>query len=399
MLNDHHFMEKLKIIGVTGTNGKTTTAKLLGHILTGQGMCVGLISGEEISIANKRIGIQPSICKTKELYKHFIHMIQKNVEIVVLEIDEQWLKYKALEAIKFDTIVHTNIEISHINDEEKVKGYIDFQKTIFSHLSKNGVAIINIDDKDHMKLLENMGNQLMVTYGLCTKATITASSIDIVPSIKFNCCIQRGITNCNGIEIDPMEFPIQIHLLGRHNVYNVLAAVTASLVHGVLPEDIAKCVKGFAGLKRRMHLVYDKDYKIIDDMSHNPSSYEAALETIQGVDYERLYIVNAIMGKAGVDLNKHNALALCNWLKTMEYAKIVITSSQDSVTEKDQVLEEEKEMFHQILKENGIHYEYRDGLKEGIQLILSNADKNDLVLLLGQRGMDRGEELVKQFLI
>ncbi|WZL74456.1 Mur ligase family protein [Clostridiaceae bacterium 35-E11] len=393
MLNYDDTIEKLKIIGVTGTNGKTTTAKLLCHILDEEGVRVGFINSEEISIANRII----SRGETKDLYQHLHNMAQKGIEIIVVEINDQSFSIESLEKMRFDAIVHTNIEISHIREEE-AKKYIAFQQRIFSRLTENGIGIINIDDKNNIKLLENIGNRLMITYGLCTRATITASSIDIAPTIKFNCCIQRGITNCNEIEIDPMEFPVYIHLLGRHNVYNALAAVTASLMYGVLPENVGKYIKSFEGLKRRMYLVYDQEYKIIDDMSHNPPSYEAALETIQGVDYERLYIVNAIMGNRGVTVNRYNSLALCNWIKAMKYAKIVITSSQDSVKEIDQVLEKEKEIVHQTLKENNLTYEYKDKLREAIQLTLSEVGKNDLVLLLGQRGMDEGENIIKQLL-
>ncbi|QEK12538.1 hypothetical protein FQB35_09495 [Crassaminicella thermophila] len=386
--------EKIKIVGVIGTNGKTTTAKIIYHILKEHGQHVGFLSCEEVWFDEEKIKTSWIYCDTEHVFKYFDKMIKKGIQIVVMKVDNYSFKEAFIYGIKFDALVYTNIETEYINHE----GYLDIQNRIGKHLSENGVVIVNTDNKNNSMLLEDMKNRLMITYGLCSKATITASSIDSTPSIRFNCCIQRGITARNDIEIDPMEFPVSINLLGKHNVYNTLAAIAATLIYGVLPEDIVKAFQKFKGIKRRMYRIYNDVYQIIDDMSHDPPSYEALFETIQSIDYENLYIVNAIIGNGGVDLNKNNALLIANWMKAMKSTKMITTSSVDTVDENYKVLDKEKEIFHKIFEEDEIVYEHKDRLKDALELALLYAGKNDLILLLGGHGMDEGENLVNKLL-
>lgn len=393
-LHDYPF-EKLKIIGVAGTNGKTTTAKIIRHILMAQGVITGFISAQEICVGKNEIQISQKCFDVDKFFEIFNSMIKMNVEIVLMEVDDRYIGEDILYKMKFDTIVYTNIETEFMNKNIR---YLNMQKRILKNLVHNGMIIINTDDSSSVQLLKNIKNRLIITYGLCSRATITASSIEIVPNIKFNCCIQRGITPLNDTEIDLMEFPVQINLLGRHNVYNTLAAITVALMYGVLPENIMKEFEKFKGIKRRMHKICEDRYYIIDDMSHNPDSFEAMFETIQSINYENLYIVNAIIGNENIGLNKYNAKVLCNWVKGIKNVKIITTGSADGVENKDQVLERDKEVFHKILEENEISYIHKEKLKDALKVVLEYAKSNDLIVLTGERGMDKGEIFIKELL-
>ncbi|QZY56253.1 Mur ligase family protein [Crassaminicella profunda] len=389
--------EKVKKIGVAGTNGKTTTAKMICHILRDAGVPVGFISKDEISMNEEKTEGDFKNSNIEKLFKIFDRMIKMKVEIVVIEVDDWCFETSILQGINFDMIVYTSIEIDHIKNTEEIKKYMEGQKSLLNYLLDNGIVIVNTDDKSNLKLLENIKNRLIITYGLSSRATITASSIDIVP-IKFNCCIQRGITPLNDMDIEPMEFPIAMNFIGRHNVYNTLAAVSAALIYGVLPENIIKAVRNLKRIKRRMYKIDHHKYQIIDDRCHNPSSFEAVFEAIQSVDYESLYIVNAIIGNKGIEINKRNAKIISNWVNGLKSAKLITTCSTDVVDKKDVVLEDERDVFHQVLKENEILFDHKNQLKDALYIALSNAARNDLILLLGSSGMDEGENLIRKLL-
>lgn len=385
---------QMKIIGIIGINGKTTTAKMIGHILKNQGTKVGFINANEIMIDDRFVSNDGIHGDKERLFSCLRSMANEKVETLIMEIDEAWLKKEDVYGIAFDMVVHTNMDGDEEAGYDHGSSSMEVFKEVLHHLSENGIAVINIDDRNTSKLLEGIEDRLMITYGLCSKATITASSIDMSPYISFNCCIQRGMTATNGMEIEPMEFHVLIPLLGRHNVYNSLGAISAVLMAGILPNDIQGTLESFKGIKRRMYLIHHDKYRVIDDMSHNPQSYEAVFEAIQSMDYNNLLMVNAIIGNGGLELNKNNATIISSWYGALKSPKIMTTSSVDKVSSADCVLEAERDVFHRTLQENGIVYEHKDTLQEALEATLSKANDNDLILLLGQRGMDEGEEVM-----
>ncbi|QXM05562.1 Mur ligase family protein [Crassaminicella indica] len=388
---------KLKKIGIAGTNGKTTTAKILCQILKEQGIHIGFISKDEISINEERIENEFKDLNEEKLSFFLDEIVKNDVEIVIVEVDDRCLEKNIFQGIDFDIIIYTSIEIEYMNSIQSIEFYMKLQKSLLKYLSDNGIIIINADDQNSFKLLENIKDRLIITYGLSSKATITASSIDIAP-IQFNCCIQRGMTSLNNMDIEPMEFPINMDFIGIHNVYNALASIAIVLIYGILPENIMKAVKKFKSIKRRMYKINNDQYQIIDDRCQNPASFEAVFEAVQSIDYEKLYIVNSIIGSKGIELNKRNAKIIANWMRGLKSAKLITTCSIDVVDGKDKVLEDERIGFYEVMKENGIFCDHKDRLEDALAIALSHASKNDLILLLGGSGMDEGENLIMKLL-
>ncbi|MCT4621700.1 MAG: Mur ligase family protein [Marinisporobacter sp.] len=389
--------EEMKKIGIAGTNGKTTTAKMIYHVLREQGVYVGFISKEEISTNGEKLETDFSHLNIENIFYLSDEMTKKNVEIIIMEIDHSFFDKKVLQGMDFDMIVYTSIEMDDIKNIDETKKYMDLQKDILSNLSHKGILIINTDDKNSFKLLENIKNRLIITYGFSSKATITASSIEIAP-IEFNCCIQRGITSLNNIDLEPMEVPIAMNFIGKHNVYNALAAITAVLILGISPENVRNALKELKKIKRRMYKIQDNEYQIIDDRCENPASFEVVFEAVQSVDYKKLTIVNSIIGNKGIELNKRNARIIANWIKGLKSAKLITTCSIDVVEDEDQVSEDEKKGFYEVLREDEIVYEHKERLEDALNSALSHAGRKDLILLLGGRGMDQGENLIKKLL-
>lgn len=390
--------KKLILVGITGTNGKTTTSYILEHILKSAGFRTGVIGTLGIKYGEKHIPTKLTTPEPETLFYEINEMVNQNVEVAIMEVSSHGLKLARVYGLDFDIAIHTNIGIDHMNFHKTKSDYIKSKKTLFDSLKVNGISIINLDDKEGLKLIEGNTNTLALTYGLNSKSSITASSLKLQEIINFNLCIQRGLTSINNVEIEPMEVPISINLIGRHNIYNSLAAISGALCFGIQANTIAESISKFSGLDRRLSIVYNKDCLIIDDFCHNPQGYEVVFEAIQSIDFNKLIIVNAIRGNRGVQINRNNAKVLASWCDTIKNAKIFLTLSRDTTIEEDRVREAEVLVYKKILDEMGNNYIINEKLEESLQGALKIAEKNDLILLLGAQGMDEGKRLVRSML-
>lgn len=116
-------------------------------------------------------------------------------------------------------------------------------KKLFDNLYAGRIALINSDDKYALDMLKDINNILVITYGMSSKSTVNASSIDIGFMTSFNYCLQRGITTLSGIGIEPFEYPIVSNLLKNHDIYNALSVITTCLLLDISINDIALAIK------------------------------------------------------------------------------------------------------------------------------------------------------------
>lgn len=390
--------KKLILVGITGTNGKTTTSYILEHILKNAGFKTGVIGTLGIRLGEKYIPTNLTTPEPEVLFYELNEMVKEKVEVVIMEVSSHGLKLARVHGLDFDIAIHTNIGYDHMNFHKTKSDYIKSKKILFDSLKKNGISIINLDDKDGLKLIERNTNTLALTYGLNPKSSITASSLKLQENISFNLYIQRGLTSLNDVEIEPMEIPISMKLIGRHNIYNALAAISGALCFGIQPNDIAESLSKFTGLDRRLSIIFDKDYLIIDDFCHNPQGYEVIFETIQTLNFNRLIIVNSIRGSRGAQINRNNARVLGSWCDTMKNVRLFLTLSKDTTGAEDNVRNPEVLAYKNTLDKMGIEYMINDNLEESLRGALSLASKNDLVLMLGAQGMDEGKKIVKNML-
>ncbi|AOY76229.1 Mur ligase family protein [Clostridium formicaceticum] len=385
--------EKLKVIGVTGTNGKTTTTHLIYHMLKEQGIAAGLIGTLDVRIKDKQYKTKLTTPDAEVTYAYLHKMVKEKVEVVVMEVSSHGLKNERVQGIKFDIAVHTNIERDHLNFHKTVEDYIASKKKLFDQLPQGKFAVINLDDHNALKLLENNRHILVVTYGLNAKATITASTIDTDFSTSFNYCLQRGLTTLSGIEVEAFEYPITINLLGKHNIYNTLAAVTCGLLLDIPINHMAKALKKITFIPRRMEIIYRGEYMVIDDFCHNPASYETVFESLQGMQYKNLHIINAIRGSRGLEINYEIAEVLKQWYTILKVKNMMITSSSDYTQSLDVVTKLERDIYIETLSRGNISFQYEEKLRTSISKALCMLEKGDILLLLGAQGMEEGAKI------
>jgi len=387
--------EKLNVIGITGTNGKTTTAHMIETIFRTAGFNTGLIGSILIKVGDK---YYPHLLTTpnSENIQYFLsEMVDREVYAAIMEVSSHGLKHCRVDHTDFNVAVHTNITLDHMDTHIDFQDYISTKRRLFNMLPAGGAAVINTDDQYGLELVRENTKPLILSYGLGSKSSITASSIDFNDrGISYTCCLQRSFTNMIGNDTEPQEIALKLQVSGKHNVYNSLAAVSVGLLYGIEPLTIQKALENFKGVWRRMQKIYDSDFTIIDDFSHNPGSYNAAFETIGGMNYNGLYIVCAIRGNRGVEINRKNGAAIASWALLLGAKEVIATSSLDTVGEADRVDIEEKKAFMLELEKGGVMAEHYGLLEEAIDKSLEKVEKGDMILLMGAQGMNEGQNII-----
>lgn len=388
--------KELFIIGVTGTNGKTTTTHLIESIFKKSHIKTSLIGSLGIKTQAEYKHISMTTPDSEDLYKIFFELNKIGTQVVVMEVSSHALKLYRTYGIEFNIAIHTNIDIDHLDFHKTFEDYLNSKKMLFDSLGENKLAIINTDDENAVKILEGNNKVLTISYGLNSKSTITASSININENLNFSVCIQRTINSINGKSYEPQEFNISMNISGLYNVYNSLAAISCALYYGLDINAIKEGLKEIKSISRRFEKIYDGDYIVIDDFCHNPSSYQSNFDRIKSLNYNKIIIVNSIRGNRGSDINKENAVVLASWYELLNKPKIIISLSEDVVDEDNKVKNEEIKQFENILKEYKVPYEIHKDLYHSIQKSISYVEKGDIILLLGSQGMDKGNIIFKK---
>ncbi|MCB2297133.1 UDP-N-acetylmuramoyl-L-alanyl-D-glutamate--2,6-diaminopimelate ligase [Clostridium tagluense] len=291
---------KMKIIGITGTNGKTTSAFMIKAILEEQGYKVGLIGTIANFIGDEKIHTERTTPESLELHELFKKMVESRVDYCVMEVSSHSLTLDRVYGIEFCESIFTNLTQDHLDFHKTFENYFNAKLTLFKY-SKN--SIINIDDSYGDKAY-NLIKSSKLTYGLNSSADIRASNI------KMN---SRG-SNFT-VKYKDSSFEIQLNIPGNYNVHNALGCIGVCLNEGI---DIAAIKLGLKKVQvlGRCELVENKHnlgFEIILDYAHTPDALENILKTVREFTKGKLICVfgcggdrdktkRTIMGKIGTQL-------------------------------------------------------------------------------------------------
>src|SRR5204863_4616464 len=217
-----HPSKKLRVIGVTGTNGKTTVAFMLKQILQEAGVNCGLIGTVRYEIGERVIPAQRTTPEALEIQQMMAQMLRADCQACVMEVSSHALEQKRVCGVEFDVGIFTNLTQDHLDYHGTMENYFAAKKKLFDALAdanKRAGAVINLDDAFGARLSKETCVEAPLTFGLNQGAKIRATQIKLAPDATEMV-----------IEIPTETFSCRLPLIGRHNVYNALAAVGAGLV-------------------------------------------------------------------------------------------------------------------------------------------------------------------------
>lgn len=385
----------LTTIGVTGTNGKTTSTFLLHQLFNINDIGCGLIGTVDIDTGIQKKKALLTTPDAVELQGYLKEMVDANLKVSTMEVSSHGIKLKRTHGIEFDLALFTNVSKDHFDFHQNFEHYLKIKKSFFEQLSQDRIALINGDDP-HSEFISNDIKAQVFTYGIHKNNHFAAENIrkDHITT-NYDLVINKQIKT-KFTKIEPCKIPIEIKLPGKHNIYNTLGACSTGLLLGLKPDQIQK-ISNFGGVWRRLQVIFNKDFTIIDDCAHNPGSYSAVFETVNTLTYKNLYIINAIRGNRGLQINRENARTIADKLKKLSNANLIITNCSELVKPDDLVSEKEEEVFLNVFDEYKINYKHNKNLHPCIDQVLSNVKPDDLILLLGAHAMDKAGDIILSY--
>lgn len=268
--------KKMKIIGVTGTNGKTTTAHMLYSIFSENGKSAGVIGTLGIRYCN--IFIAPELTTPDPVYLHsvFKDMAENGVEYVFMEVSAHALYFDKVNGINFEVGIFTNCTQDHLDFFGNMNDYAECKKSMFRE-GRCKRAVINSDDKLGVELLSGAKNA--ISYGLKNPADVFA--VDIRENIDGSVFV---------INIQDELYEIDLSMPALHNVYNAMAAAACAKILGVKTEEIARGLKKLKTVTGRLeHVAKYNGADIFVDFAHTPDGLEKSLQSLKKLCKGKLY--------------------------------------------------------------------------------------------------------------
>ncbi len=356
--------EELVMVGITGTNGKTTVATLLHQLFTQLGVKAGLVSTVKNLIGQT---VKPSTHTTpdpKQLQELFRAMVDEGCEVCCMEVSSHALAQDRTTGIPFKAAGFTNLSHDHLDYHGSFKAYRDAKKMLFDHLGKKAVAVVNLDDRNGKFMTQNSPARVK-SYGLKSMADYTARIIE---------------NTFEGLLLEIEGAQVWFRLRGSFNAYNLLLAYGIAVELGYESEEVLQALSLLEGAEGRFQVMKaDAAGKTgIVDYAHTPDALENVLATIQDVNQGEGKIITVV----GCGGNRDRA-------KRPEMARIAVERSDKAIFTSDNPRQEDPEFIldemmtgvsaerlHQVLRITA--------RREAIRTAVALAQPGDIVLIAGK---------------
>lgn len=393
MLADVYFdhpSKKLQIVGITATNGKTTTAFMLHSIIEQTEMNPGIVGTVMVQYNEYKESSVLTSPESYEMHRHLANMVEGKVDFVSTEVSSSAMELYRAEGIAYDIVAMNNIGREHIELHGSFEAYFAAKARLIREAKKEAIAVLNMDDP-YIRPLIKETKAKVVTYSLeDEEANILATDIDISTGrAVFQVKVQNSF-EVKGKLIEKQSFTVALQTPGFHSVVNALSAISIALSANIPVEHIKAGIESFRGVERRFEIVYEDRFIIADDHFANNVNIEMTLKTLAMMEYNRVKLVYGIRGSRGVTLINEVVETLEKWKDKLQLTEMIATSSISDVSTKDIVKEEEYVAFMKGMKNIGVDVQYFDELKDAIEESMKDVKKGDVILLAGCQGMDYG---------
>lgn len=265
--------EKLKVIGITGTDGKTTTTNLLYHILQSAGKRVGMISTISARLGNKEVdtGFHVTSPEPELLQKLLSQMVTEGLEYVCLEVTSHGIDQERIAGVNFYGAVVTNVTHEHLDYHKTYQNYLETKGRLFKDVI---FSVLNKDDESFPYLL-SVSSGKKISYSLHTSADISADNVELVgDDSKFRIFLSSVNTTSVLYSIE-----VRLKLPGGYNISNSLASASAALELGLTLQDVKVGLENFSGLEGRFEEIkMGQPFRVVVDFAHTPNALERVLE-------------------------------------------------------------------------------------------------------------------------
>jgi len=362
---------KLKLVGITGTNGKTTSTFILKNILQSSGYKTGLVGTIANYVGDVKVDSKLTTPEANDLNRFFYDMIEAGCSHAIMEVSSHSLVLNRVFGLDFSAAIFSNITSDHLDFHNTFDEYLNAKKILFDELSSTSFALINSDDASSDKIIKDCKAKV-VTYGIADNSDYQIKNINYdLNGTDFT------ITNKN------VDYKIHTTLIGTFNAYNAASAFATAHSLGIDANKIVEGIKSSPQVPGRFEVLGNKSKKVIVDYSHTADSLEKALQAVREIVKDKNQVVTVfgcggdrdktkrpVMGKVASDLSD----------------KVFVTSDNPRTENPYDII---KDIVKGLSKDN---YEIEENREEAIKNAIQRSADNAVILIAG-KGHENYQEI------
>lgn len=359
----HNPSENLKLVGVTGTNGKTTVATLLYQLFKKAGFKVGLLSTVKIMVDNQEYKTSHTTPDSITINKYLSLMNDEGVEFCFMEVSSHGIYQHRTDGLHFEGGIFTNLSHDHLDYHKTFAEYRDVKKSFFDNLPKEAFALVNIDDKNGLVMLQNTKARKF-TYALKTYADYKAQILE---------------NQFGGLLLKINNNEVWTKLIGNFNAYNILAIYGTAELLGLDKVENLRIISELESVSGRFqYVISDEKITAIVDYAHTPDALQNVLETINSIRTKNEELITVVGCGGDRDKTKRPTMGhIASALST----KVIFTSDNPRSEIPETIIEEiEKGVEPQNFKKTMSIVDRRQAIRTACQL----AQPNDIILIAGK---------------
>ncbi|GAB3710991.1 UDP-N-acetylmuramoyl-L-alanyl-D-glutamate--2,6-diaminopimelate ligase [Flavobacterium koreense] len=354
---------KLRLVGITGTNGKTTIASLLYQLFKKAGYKVGLLSTVKIMVNDVEHKATHTTPDSLTINYFLNEMIEIGCDYCFMEVSSHGVHQKRTEGLHFEGGVFTNLSHDHLDYHPTFAEYRDVKKSFFDHLPKSAFALTNVDDKNGAVMLQNT-NARKLTYALKSYANYKAQILE---------------NQLSGLLLKINENEVWVKLIGTFNAYNLLAIYGTAVELGLESLEVLRLLSELESVSGRFQFIVSNDkITAIVDYAHTPDALENVLKTINDIRTKNEQLITVV--GCGGDRDKTKRPIMAN-IATQMSDKVIITSDNPRTENPSTIIAEmEAGVEPQNFKKSLSIEDRKNAIKTACQL----ANANDIILIAGK---------------
>ena len=363
--------EKLRVVGVTGTNGKTTIATLLYRLFYNAGYPSGLLSTIENRINNNVIPSTHTTADQIELNRLLSEMVDAGCEYVFMEVSSHAVDQERIAGIHFTGAVFTNLTHDHLDYHHTVAAYRDAKKKFFDNLPKTAFALTNLDDRNGMMMLQNT-KAAKKTYSLRTDADFKGMVME---------------SYFDGMELKINNNTLFTFLVGKFNASNLLAIYGTAILLGMSDEDVLKEITKLHSAPGRFQMIQSESGVVgIVDYAHTPDALKNVLDTINEIRTHNELLITVAGAGGDRDASKRPEMSV---VAVTRSDKLILTSDNPRFEDADDIIRQMKDGVPGAYYNKVLSISDR---REAIRTAVAIAKRGDIILVAG-KGHENYQEI------
>ena len=355
--------ENLKLVGITGTNGKTTIATLLYQLFTKAGFKTGLLSTVRVMVADKEYAATHTTPDSLTINTYLAEMNAVGVEYCFMEVSSHGIHQMRTEGLHFTGGIFTNLTHDHLDYHNSFAEYRDVKKSFFDSLPKDAFALVNTDDRNGQVMLQNTQAK-KVTYALKSYADYRAQILE---------------NQFTGLLLKVNEQEVWVKLIGSFNAYNVLAIYAAAELLGLSQIEALQYLSSLTSVSGRFqYLISEKKITAIVDYAHTPDALKNVLETINDIRTKNESLITVVGCGGDRDRTKRPVMGK---IAAALSSKVIFTSDNPRSEDPEAIIEELEKGVEPLDYKKTLSITSR---KQAIKTACQMAEENDIILIAGK---------------